>query len=85
MSRAEPRRTELMAMVEKPEYEVLSGVFKHATDKAALFDMGDGENVWIPLLCLDEDSVDDVKSAMRDDIMEVAVAAWFCKKEGLLP
>lgn len=57
----------------------VSGVVMKLTDKAVLFAVNDGEQLWIPLSVV-EDGGEDLEEGQDADI---AVRSWFAKQEGL--
>lgn len=61
-------------------YIVLEDVLvKHVTDAAALIEV-DGEDHWVPLsLILDESVESDVRNAQ-----DVEVKEWFCRREEII-
>lgn len=67
------------------DFETLSGIFVHSTDKAVLIDFGTGEE-WVPLSVLSEDSRDEVENGnvARGDTLDVEIRKWFVEKASLL-
>lgn len=59
------------------DYCLVDCVVTRVTEKAALLELNDGREVWVPRSCI-EDGED---TAVFDK--DVAVAEWFVDKEGL--
>lgn len=60
-------------------YTSIEGVVMHLTQKAVLLKTLEGDEVWVPLSVIHEDS----DPLVIDECVEINVADWFVSKEGL--
>lgn len=51
---------------------------KHSTPGAILFDLGDDEEIWIPISMIDMEQFD------PDNVKTVLVKEWFALRKGLI-
>lgn len=59
-------------------YEQIKGTVKHITKKAVLFELDDGEEIWIPMSVIFEDDLAEIDVGV---IGEISVAQWFYERE----
>jgi hypothetical protein len=57
---------------------LIASVVEATTDRAVLFDFGDGGEVWVPRSVLEDDDFEE-----GDLDVEVSVALWFARDKGL--